>query len=624
MKFWISLLVCLLLAEVCPADPAGTAAADAPASAPHRTFEVRGFLVEGNTLLSPQKIASVLTNYVGPAIDIPRLSEGLGRLQLLYRHLGFATVSITLPQQKLTNGIVHVQVTEGRLSDIVVTGNRHYSAENIRRALPSLTTNIFLNSQWFQPELNQANANQDRQIYPVIGPGPDPGTTELTLKVKDRLPLHGHMEINDRSTPGTPLLRADTSVQYDNLWQRNHEAGFDYNFSPQAMKSDDYEPQFYNQPLVASYSGYYRIPLGLGQGLRETYEQQPVDFGYDEVTHTFKPLPATGNPELIVYASRSVSDTPVRYGPLSVIFTNSDANLNSQSSERDLTYDSNVGTKLTVPLRDFAGVKSSLLLGLDYKAYEAPSFSTNLTYFALYDQDQYGNQVLVTNATLRLPSNRNASLFYLPLSLGWSASRPDPWGNTSFNINENVFLAALASARTNFQTVAATTAAGGNYTDFTAGLNRLQNLPGEWSILCRANGQYTTAPLIANEEMALGGTGGVRGYREGEIYGDNGWRVLLDLNAPVIQIGEFPTEQPGDKVPAMLRCSVFTDYGSTYLIDRASTANLSYSQWGAGAGFFLTAGEHFYARLTVAWALQSTVITPTGSAQAYFAVGCQF
>jgi hemolysin activation/secretion protein len=74
----------------------------------------------------------------------------------------------------------------------------------------------------------------------------------------------------------------------------------------------------------------------------------------------------------------------------------------------------------------------------------------------------------------------------------------------------------------------------------------------------------------------------------------------------------------------MLRCSVFTDYGSTYLIDRASTANLSYSQWGAGAGFFLTAGEHFYARLTVAWALQSTVITPTGSAQAYFAVGCQF
>jgi hemolysin activation/secretion protein len=124
--------------------------------------------------------------------------------------------------------------------------------------------------------------------------------------------------------------------------------------------------------------------------------------------------------------------------------------------------------------------------------------------------------------------------------------------------------------------------------------------------------------------MALGGTAGVRGYREGEVYGDDGWRVLFDLNAPPIQIGEFATEEISDRVPAMIRCSVFTDYGTAYLIDRPTTSGLSYSQWGTGAGFFLTAGQHFYARLTMAWALKSTVLTPAGSAQAYFSVGWQF
>ena len=104
---------------------------------------------------------------------------------------------------------------------------------------------------------DRANANRDRQIYPVIGPGPDPGTTELTLKVKDRLPLHGRMEINDKSSPGTPPLRVDTAAQYGNLWQHENQIGIDYNFSPEALKASEDHAEPYESPLVTSYSGFY-------------------------------------------------------------------------------------------------------------------------------------------------------------------------------------------------------------------------------------------------------------------------------------------------------------------------------------------------------------------------------
>src|SRR5581483_7690876 len=109
------------------------------------TFNVRGYRIEGNSVLPPEKFG-VLSNYTGNAVDLPRLRQGLGELQLLYRNLGFATVGVTLPQQKLTDGFVRVKVVEGRLSDISVAGNRYYSAENVRRALPSLTTNVLLNT----------------------------------------------------------------------------------------------------------------------------------------------------------------------------------------------------------------------------------------------------------------------------------------------------------------------------------------------------------------------------------------------------------------------------------------------------------------------------------------------
>jgi hemolysin activation/secretion protein len=601
-------------------------------NAPPRTFEVRGYHIEGNTVLPPEKFG-VLSNYTGK-VDFTRIRDGLGAVQLIYRQLGFATISATLPQQKLTNGMVRVKIIEGKLAKIKVEGNHYYGSNNVLRALPGLRTNILLNTKWFQPELDRANQNQDRQIYPVISPGLEPGTSDLTLKVKDQLPLHGHFEVNDKSPPGTPLLRLDTAIQYDNLWQLDHQIGLDYTFSPQSYKSDN-GLTYIDDPMVANYSGYYRLPLGTGYSQREGLENLPVDFGYDEVNHRFN-LPApTGRPDLIFYGSRAVSDTPVQPSSARTTITNTVlADISQQTVAHTLTIDNNLGTKLTLPLQDFLGIKSSFLLGFDYKSYQAKTFSTNLVYFDLYSIDTFGNRVLEKEDILPLPANNNQSIYYLPLSIGWVAARPDNWGGFAFNYNQNIFLSPLESSRREFQEVAQSTDAGGNFTSLTAGLTREQNLPYNWSANLNANGQWASEPLVNNEQFGIGGTSGVRGYKEGEAYGDTGWRMLFDLKAPPINVGEFPTES--GEIPAMLRCSYFMDYGQINLLDAVPNSRSHLNEWGTGLSFFLTAGEHFDARLTLAWALDSAAVgaadtankvgvyTPAGSAFAYFSVGFQF
>jgi hemolysin activation/secretion protein len=594
-------------------------------------FDVRGYLIEGNQgILPPQKFA-VLSNYTGN-VEFARVREGLGVIQLLYHDLGFVTASVTLPQQKLTNGVVRVKVVEGRLASIKVVNNRYFSTNNVLRALPGVQTNVLLNTKWFQPELDRANQNQDRQIYPVIGPGLEPGTSDLTLQVKDQLPLHGHMEVNDNSTPGTPLLRLDSAIQYNNLWQQEHQIGFDYNFSPQEMKPDNNISQFYNEPMVASYSAYYRLPLGWGNNLRDTAENLPVDFGYDEATHKFNLPAASGNPDLIIYGSGSTSDTPINYGANTPVFSNALAEVNSQSQQRTPTENYNTGTKLTLPIRPFLGIQSSVLFGLDYKYYESQTYSTNVTVVGLYSIDSFGNRTLVTNYVNRLPANSSQNLYYLPLSLGWNASRPDKWGAFSFNYNQDFFLEALADAQTNFQSAANSPKAGGNYTTINAGLIRLQNLPDDWSAVLNANGQWASEPLISNEQFALGGTSGVRGYQDGEAYGDTGWRTQFDLRAPPINVGYFPTAT--GNVPANLRVSLFMDYGQVFLLDRPQDSGHELNEWGTGIGFYLTASEHFDARLTAGWALQkvssnsnptqTSVTTSVGECQVNFSVGVQF
>jgi len=564
-------------------------------------------------------IDGVLTNYTGKAVDVQRLRKGLGELQLLYRNLGYSTVSVTLPQQHLTNGVVHVKVVEGKLARIDVTGNRFFSSKNVRRALPSLATNVLLNTRWFQPELNQANANPDRQIYPVISPGTDPGETDLDLRVKDRLPLHGHIEVNDKATPNTPLLRVDTSIEYNNLWQLEHQIGLEFDFSPTAVKSGNYLPRFYDQPDVDSYSGFYRLPLGETSGLRQDYDTLPVDFGYDQVTHQFHMPPPSGIPDLTVYASRAAIEIPTRYGPMTVITNTSLLNVSQQSAEQDLTFTDNVGAKVGVPVQPFAGISSSLSLGLDFKSYESRTFYTNITYASIYGTNEFGNRVLTGSQIIPLTANSGQGLQYFPISLAWSGSRPDRFGNTGFNIEEDTFLHNLESSRAVFQEIAGNKNAGGNGVKLQLGIQRETPLPKNWSVLFRADGQWASEPLINNEQFAVGGGGGVRGYREGEAYGDTGWRTMLDLRAPALPVGAFPLQ--GNMVPAYARCSWFMDCGQALHLQPTEP---DVTEWGTGLGVFFTIGENVEARFTMAWALHDTPLTKVGDIFGYFKVGVKF
>jgi len=387
MNYWRHILILALFVK-CFITEAQTTNPPAAKAGP-RGIDITAYHIEGNTVL-PLDNFCVFSNYTGTNISFPRLREGLGLLQLRYRALGFPTISVTLPPQKPTNGIIRVKVVEGRLSQINITGNKHFSADNIRRSLPGLTTNIMLNTRWFQPELDQANANRDRQIYPVISPGPDPGTTILDLKVKDQLPLHGRVEINNKSTAGTPPLRVDTAVQYGNLWQREQQIGVDYNFSPQQFKQGRDTETYLDAPMAATYSAFYRIPLGTGEGYREESEQHPATFGYDEISHKFNLPPPTGHPDLTFFASRSSSDTPLQDGPRRIIFTNTLADISSQFQQHVPTINNDLGAKLTVPLRDFSGISSSFSFGVDFKTYKAHTWSTNVTTFDLYALNTFG------------------------------------------------------------------------------------------------------------------------------------------------------------------------------------------------------------------------------------------
>jgi len=336
-------------------------------------FEVEKYLVNGNTILPSAAVGQAITNIdgaFGTNVSFDGIETVVTELGKAYHERGYVMVAVDVPQQKLTNATVKLEVLEGRLADIKVAGNRYFSSNNVMRSLPSLHTNIVLNGPIFNAELNRANASQDRQIYPVIGPGPEPGTSELTLNVKDRLPLHAKLEFNNQNSPGTPDMRVNGSAVYDNLWQREHSLGVQYGFSPEAYKQGD-QWNFYDQPIVAYYSAFYRMPLGNPEPLENVVANNPGSFGYNEATRQFNLPPPSGQSELTVYASRATIDTGLENLSSSLIYAapNNIFSISQQDVQQDITLNEAAGFRLTKPLPDFDNIHSLLLGGLDLKRY---------------------------------------------------------------------------------------------------------------------------------------------------------------------------------------------------------------------------------------------------------------
>ncbi len=620
-------------------------------------FPVEKYLVDGNTVLPPAALGQAITNIdgaFGTNVSFDGIEAAVTELGKAYHERGYGLVKVDVPQQKLTNATVKLEVLEGRLADIKVAGNHFFSSNNVMRALPSLHTNLVLNVPIFNAELNRANGNQDRQVYPVIGPGPDPGSSELTLNVKDRLPLHAKLEFNNQNSPGTPDLRVNTSAVYDNLWQAEHSLGLQYGFSPEAYKVSSVW-NAYDQPTVAYYSGFYRLPLGNPEPIGNLVANNPGSFGYNEATRQFNLPPPSGQPEMTFYANRASIDTGVQSLSTQTLVDTNGTFAAEQTLHQDITINQGLGFQLTKPLPEVGGIRSLLSAGLDYKMYSLTSYGTNV--FIETSTYTNSNNELATNPPETFFSPipvTHPTLDYLPLSLNYDASFRDAFGpatlglglsanlwyssdysTTSSSTTPSYITNAITHVITTNNVTTITTASLHGNAALTNVVHSTQST-GYWVILrprfsqeiefytnwittFRADGQWATEPLVSVDQFGAGGVNSVRGYHEGEVFGDTGWHVSLEQQTPPVVLGNLY-----DGAPLTIRGSVYMDYARVYLIDPPPGSRDSTPLWGTGFGFSAAAGSHLQAQFLFSWPLLSAGTVPAYQPFFNFALTAQF
>jgi hemolysin activation/secretion protein len=217
-------------------------------------FFIREFRVDGGEHLLPKiEVEEAIYPYVGPYRTVGDVESARAALEKAYRDKGYETVTVQVPvqsQEQVRSGVIYLKVVPNAVGRLRINGSRFFSLDEIRREAPSLAEGTVPNFNDVSRDIVGLNQLPDRRVTPVLEAGRLPGTVDVDLNVKDTMPLHGSLELNNRYSADTTPLRVNGSVDYDNLWQLGHTVGGSFQVSP-----DDT-----NQVKV--FSGFYeaRIP----------------------------------------------------------------------------------------------------------------------------------------------------------------------------------------------------------------------------------------------------------------------------------------------------------------------------------------------------------------------------
>ena len=224
-------IFCVLLLQAAAFGQAAPDASTGVQAAP--LFDILEFQVEGNSVLSVDAIERAVTPFLGEGKQMAVVEAARVALEKAYQGAGFLTVFVDVPEQRVDAGVVVLNVTEGRVARLKVSGSRYFSQGYIREKVAELADGKVPNFNEVQRQLALVNRTEDRRVQPIMRAGVVPGTVETELKVEDKLPLAGSVEINNRAAADTKPLRLAASVRYENLFQLDHSIAFSFATAPQ-------------------------------------------------------------------------------------------------------------------------------------------------------------------------------------------------------------------------------------------------------------------------------------------------------------------------------------------------------------------------------------------------------
>lgn len=172
-------------------------------------------------LLQTADFVRLVLPFTGHPLSFGQMQTLVDNVVGYYRMKGHAFVTVSVPPQKVHQGILHLDVLEYRIGTIRVVGNHWFSDRTIRTQ-SGLDRGQTLSLDELQTDLRWINTNPFRTVDMVYRPGATTGLTDVDLRVADRLPLYVYGAYNNQLDPTLGRLNWDIGISWGNAFNLGH------------------------------------------------------------------------------------------------------------------------------------------------------------------------------------------------------------------------------------------------------------------------------------------------------------------------------------------------------------------------------------------------------------------
>ena len=238
-------------------------------------LEVRQFAIEGENPLGEQDTQAILAPHLGRHTSLATIEAAAGALETAMRERGYSFHRVIVPAQRPADGVIKLQILQFRVASVTVTGNQHFSNENILRAVPALEPGKAPDLRELSRQLSLANEHPAKRMTVNIKESKTPNALDADVRVLD-VPSQqafvaltgGTRDVDNTVNQNTGYTRLTLGYQNSNLFDRDHALTGTYTTSPDHIED------------VQQIGLFYWLPFyGYNTALRAFWTRSDIDSG---------------------------------------------------------------------------------------------------------------------------------------------------------------------------------------------------------------------------------------------------------------------------------------------------------------------------------------------------------
>jgi len=227
---------------------------------------VKSFRFIGNTSIDSEMLRLALVDAAGQELDLAGLRTLADRITVIFRAEGHPFCQAFLPKQEVKDGVVAIEIIEGRYGKVAATGEQGVG-EALQGYLGALKSGELILEDELQQTLLVMTEIPGVKISPVLSPGANPGASDLTVAVKPDKAWQGLVKVDNHGGRYSGRYRAQVAAERAGLFRVGDKVALNAMISDESLLLGGLK---YDFPLgfsgLRAHVGYSRTDYQLGAG----------------------------------------------------------------------------------------------------------------------------------------------------------------------------------------------------------------------------------------------------------------------------------------------------------------------------------------------------------------------